>query len=188
MNTKLIAIVAAAIVLVGGGVFLVSRDGSNGSQNSESNPQTEEGAKQAQASEKTETVGNLQTLRSGGKAQECDMSYSDDSGSGTGKMYTDGKGRGRISLELTTSRGNSGQSNTLVTDEKVYSWTTTDGGSFGFVFDASTVQAGATGSPTTSSSQTAGKDFKLACSSWNVDESVLTVPSDVNFSQLPSGQ
>ncbi len=193
MNIKVIAIVVGAIVLIGGGAYFLTKDDkdSNSSSQSSQTDQTNQEPKeneQTQASEETEVTGNLQTLRAGGKAQQCSMSYSDGAGSGSGTMYTDGKGRGRIQLTLTTSRGNAGESNTLVTGEKVYSWTKTDGGSFGYIFDASTVQPGSTGSPTTSSSQTAGKDFSLKCKSWNVDEAVLTVPTDVNFSVLPSTQ
>ena len=103
-------------------------------------------------------------------------------------MYTDGKGRGRMQLELKTERGNTGQSNTLVSGGKVYSWTVTEGAAIGFVADASTIQPNAAGSPTDSSSQTAGKNFSLNCKSWNVDEAMLAVPTDVNFTALPSTQ
>lgn len=187
MNTKLIAIVVVAVVLIGGGAFLLTKDSNDDADNNQTS-QAAEGTEANQTSEEVEVTGNLQTLRANGKAQECNMSYSDDAGSGTGTMFTDGKGRGRIQLTLTTSRGNAGESNTLVTDEKVYSWTKTDGGTFGFVTDASTVQPGSTSSPTTNSSETAGKDFKLSCKSWNVDESVLKVPADVKFSTLPTSQ
>lgn len=192
MNAKVIAIVVGVLVLVGGGAYLMTQDKDD--KTNSQNSQTEQGNQESNPAEETidsntaEVTGNLQSLRNGGKAQRCEMNYSDDSGSGTGIMYTDGEGRGRIQLTVVTEKGNTGESNTLVTDEKVYSWTKTDGGSFGFITDASTVQSGATGSPSTSNAQTAGKDFKLKCSSWTVDEAVLSVPTNVNFSAITASQ
>ncbi len=189
MKSKIIAGVVVALIIIGGGVgYVLTREDkpvakNQVTQNGQDTTKTSSGT-----GEETQVQSNLQTLRTGGKAQVCTMSYSADDGNGTGKMYTDGKGRGRLQIDLTTARGNQGQSNTLITNEKIYSWTKTDGGSFGFVFDASTIKPDSTGSPTTSNSQTAGKNFDLKCQDWSVDEAVLTIPTDVNFSALPSGQ
>src|SRR3990167_3970097 len=178
MNKKILLAVGAALVVIGAAAaFLVMGKDDSPATSDQSNTQSE-----------TTSDGNLLTLSGGGKAQECSMSYSDSNGQGTGKMYTDGKGRGRMQLELKTERGNTGQSNTLVSGGKVYSWTVTEGAAIGFVADASTIQPNAAGSPTDSSSQTAGKNFSLNCKSWNVDEAMLAVPTDVNFTALPSTQ
>ncbi len=182
MNVKLVGILIGLLVAVGAGGYFIMNKNSDKKQNVQTtqNPKTES----SKEVEGTEIQGSLQSLRSDGKARECTLSYSDGAGSGNGKMYTDGKGRGRVILDLVTERGNSGQANTLINGDKVYSWTKTDSGSFGFVFDASTIQTQNTGSPTTSSTATAGKDFSLKCKDWSVDESVLTVPADVKFSAL----
>lgn len=187
MNKRFITILVGAFIIVGAGVLLFGKNNDTNSSRNPATNQTKQASTDGTSSDSTEMTGNLQTLRTGGKAQECSMSYSDDAGSGSGKMYTDGKGRGRIQISLKTSRGNTGESNTLVTDEKIYSWTTAEGASFGFVINASTVPAGSTSSPTTSSSQTAGKDFSLKCKGWSIDESVLSVPTDVKFSELTTG-
>ena len=184
MNRNIIIIVVVVLIVAAGGAFLLLKK-DDSPVNKSQNTQTEQESV-TQASEGTAMQGNLQTLRSDGVARVCTMSYSDTAGSGNGTMYSDGKGRGRIQLSLKTERGNAGESNTLMTGDKVYSWTKTDGGSFGLVFDASTVKANSTSSPTTSSSQTGGKNFELKCKGWTVDESVLTVPSDVKFTSLPA--
>src|SRR3989344_1285640 len=185
MNKKILLAVGAALVVIGAAAaFLVMGKDVSPATSDQSSTQ----ANNSSTEKEITSDGNLLTLSGGGKAQECSMSYSDSNGQGTGKMYTDGKGRGRMQLELTTERGNIGQSNTLVTGGKVYSWTVTEGAAIGFVADASTIQPNAAGPPTDSSSQTAGKNFSLNCKSWNVDEAMLAVPTDVNFTALPSTQ
>ncbi len=184
MRNKLIIIVILLVLAGGGAAFTLLKKDDKPTVNS--NQTKTQNQTQQTASEESEVQGNLQTIRNDGTPRQCSMSYSDTAGNGTGTMFSDGKGRGRIQLELVTERGNKGESNTLMSGEKVYSWTKTDGGSFGLVFDASTVKAGSTGSPTTSSSQTGGKDFSMKCKNWSVDEAVLTVPTDVNFSALPT--
>jgi hypothetical protein len=186
MNRNLIIVGIVVLGLAGVGGFLLTRN--NSDANSQSTRQSTNQQTQNAAAEESSQQGNLATLRSGGAARECTMSYSDSNGSGNGKMYTDGKGRGRMTLDINTARGNQAQSNTLMLNDKVYSWTKTDGQSMGFVFDASTVQTNSTASPSTSNSQSAGKNFDLKCKSWKVDENVLTVPTDVTFTTLSTGQ
>lgn len=195
MNNKLLFAVIGVVLVAGIGtaVFMMSSkdevtstDVSQQSAGSES--ESESGNTSTESEGKSQVEGNLTTLAVSGKAQVCDMSYSGENGEGNGKMYTDGAGRGRITLDLATARGNQGQSNTLVKEDKVYSWTKTDSGSFGIVMDVSAIQTDSSGSPTTSNSQTAGKNFKMTCKKWVVDESVLTVPSDVNFTSTPVTQ
>ncbi|HLB66677.1 MAG TPA: hypothetical protein VJJ78_03740 [Candidatus Saccharimonadales bacterium] len=189
MNKKILLLMGIVLV-VGGAVaaVIMSKDDSP-STNGQSSTQSGTGSQNQSTEAETAVEGNLKTLAGAGKTQECSLSYSGTDGEGSGKLYTDGQGRGRIQLELTTARGNKGEANTLITGSKVYSWTTTAaGGGIGFVFDVDAVQTNSTGSPTTSNSQTAGKNFSLKCKSWDVQESTLTVPTDVNFSALPSSQ
>ena len=98
MSKKVILFGGIGLVVVGVGVvgFMMFGNGSNtGGVNNSSGPTTGDG----QAVE-----GNLMSLAGGGKAQVCDMSYEGESGTGTGKMYTDGKGSGLMQLELATER------------------------------------------------------------------------------------
>ena len=188
MSKKLMLLVGG--ILVVGGILAAVMITNNNDSTSNNNQSSQENAqsKPTETSSEPETAveGNLKTLATSGKPQVCDMSYSGEDGEGTGKLYTNGNGKGRIQLELTTARGNKGESNTLLSDGKVYSWTKTDGGAFGFVMSADSVQTNSTGSPTTSNSQTAGKNFNMKCKTWTVEETIITVPADVNFSALPS--
>ncbi len=185
MNSKVIIAIACAVLVIGGGVAFIAMSGDD--ENSETKSSQTSSSGSANESSEKEVNGNLKSISSGGKPQSCTFSYSGENGSGTGKMFTDGKGRGLLTMDLTTEQGNVGQSNTLTTTDKVYSWTKTDSQSVGFVFDASTLESN-TSTPGTSSSQTqnASKDFSLKCKSWTVDETVLAVPSDVTFSTLPT--
>lgn len=189
MNKKLILIIVGAVVLLGGvgGYLLMNRDDNTINSSTDQNQDTpNQDTPSADQGQEAEVQGNLQTLRNDGTPRQCTMSYTDSARNGTGKMYTDGQGRGLMSLEVKTERGNTGQTNTLITNDKVYSWTKTDGGSIGMVLDASAIQPHATGSPTTSSTQAAGKDFTLKCKAWNVDEAVLAIPTDVTFTNMPT--
>lgn len=190
MNKIVVTIVGVVIaILAVGGYLLINKNKDSEKSSSNSNNQTSQSQNtnsNQSSSEEESTEGSLETFRSAGKARSCTLAYSDTAGSGKGTMYTDGKGRGRIMLDLVTERGNTGQSNTLVLAEKTYAWTKTDSGSFGTVFDTKTIQPNSSGSPTTSNTQTAGKNFSLKCKDWTVDESMLIVPSDVTFTALPS--
>lgn len=182
MSKNLVGILIGLLVAVGAGGYLIMNKNSTPNQSAQTAQNTN--SSPPAETQGTEVQGSLQSLRSDGKARECTLSYSDTAGSGNGTMHTDGKGRGRVKIDLVTERGNAGQANTLISGDKVYSWTTTDSGSFGFVFDTSKIQTQNTGSPTTSSTATAGKDFSLKCKDWSVDEAILTVPADVKFSTL----
>lgn len=186
MSKNLVGILIGLLVAVGVGGYLIINKNTDNKQALQTTNNTN--TKAQNENDGTEMQGSLQSLRSDGKARECTMKYSDSNGSGSGKMYTDGRGRGRITLDLVSERGNAGQSNTLTNGDKTYSWTTTAGGSFGFVFDTSTIQTKNTGSPTSSSTAAAGKDFDLKCKDWSVDEAVLMVPLDVKFTPIPASQ
>ncbi len=186
MSRSAILIVGGVVVLglVGGGVFLATKDDS--SNNSESTTQSTNGSLQAtKTNDESKVDGNLQSISSGNKARQCTFSYSGPNGNGQGSMFTDGKGRGLMTTEVTTERGNVGQSNTLITADKAYSWTTTDGRSFGFILDKEKLNSGNTSSSANSGSQDAGKNFSMDCKGWSVDETKLAPPKDITFSALP---
>lgn len=187
MNTKVTIAIVAAVVIIGGGAayFAMNQD-----EDTKTATQTTKSTstEPASSSQETSVKGSLASIRSDGKARSCTFTYSGASGSGSGTMYSDGKGRGLLTMELVTEKGNVGQSNTLTTVDKVYSWTKTASGSVGFVFDASTLktESSASSSASSSNTQNASQNFDLKCKNWNVDEAILTVPADVTFSTLPT--
>jgi uncharacterized protein YxeA len=181
---KILMALAAVAVLGVGGWF--------GYQTLQDKPQDTANSAATQNTTNTNTTdgeenleGSLETFRSAGKARKCSLSYSGENGNGSGTMYTDGKGRGRITLDVATEKGNTGESNTLVLSEKSYSWTKTDSGTFGLAFNTSDIKTDSQSS-NTSTQQSADKNFSMKCKSWSVEESVLTVPSDVTFTSLPT--
>lgn len=187
MNKKTMLIVGAvvAVLALGGLGYVLTQNKDDDTATNNTSNQTSNTSQTQTEEEHNEEQGNLFSLAGGGKAQECDMSYSGANGTGTGKMYTDGKGRGLMTLSVNTAQGNTGQSNTLVTSDKVYSWTTTGGQNFGFVFNKSTYTANQSSSSSSSTSADPNQNFKLDCHSWTVDESKLSVPANINFTSLP---
>lgn len=175
-----------AVAAVGGYILMNKKDNkAENRANNNSQNQSNQNQNANKLSDEESTEGSLESFRSAGKARSCTFAYSGEEGSGDGRMYTDGKGRGFMTMDLKTSRGNTGQQNILVLSEKTYGWTKTDGGSNGIIFDTKTIQTNNTSSPTTSNTQSAGKSFSMKCKSWDVDEQMLSVPTDVNFISIP---
>lgn len=181
----LIAIIVVVIILLGGIGWFAT-------QNESDNTSTQSSSSQNSDSKSSVTKGSLTSLSTGKKAQECTMSYSGANGSGTGTMYTDGNGRGRMHLDLKTEKGNVAQTDQIMKDNKAYSWTTTGEQTFGMVMDLSKMnsqqsQAQAQ-SQSGNSSPTPSQDFDINCKDWKVDESKFAVPANVNFMDLSNIQ
>lgn len=179
-NKKLIiAAVAVIIILVAGVSFMATSkdDTSTNTQTGANNGQ--------QSSNNSSTKGSLSSLATGKKAQECTMNYSGASGSGTGTMYSDGNGRARMHIDLKTEKGNVGQTDQIMKEGKAYSWTTSDGQTFGMIMDVSkTTQQTQSQSGSTTSAPQPNQDFDINCKDWKVDESKFAVPTNVNFMDM----
>ena len=180
--SKKLMLVIAGIVVAGGlvGFLVLNKDDSKSStqNNSSGTSKTEE---------KSKTSGSLSSLSSGGKAQECDFSSTSPAGTASGKMYSDGKGRGLMEIDLVSDKGNIGKSHTLVTSDKAYSWTETGGQTFGLVFDKAQLESANSTAATTgqTSASNTKQNFDMECKAWFVDEAKLTVPTGINFQALP---
>lgn len=138
-----------------------------------------------QSTEQTSESGNIFSIVDAGSARQCTFNYTSSSGNGLGKMYTDGKARGLMTIDVKTTKGNSGTINTLLLNDKVYGWTETDGKTVGFIYNKSTLTSGK-GSNGNSNAADPNQKFELKCSSWTVDEAKLSVPSNVNFMSMPN--
>ena len=191
MSKKLVAVIIVAIVLLLGisGYVFISNNKDESKESNSSSKTTTSTSKKA-----TDSSGNVFSLSESGKAQTCKFTYTGTSGTGTGNMYSDGRGRAIMTLVVNTSKGSSLTSNTLLLGDKVYSWTITGGNAVGFVANKSTYTAPKTNTASEVSSNTSStsqnsdisKSYKIKCSSWKVDDSVLAVPTSVNFQTLPS--
>jgi len=174
-------VVVLALVLVAGGSYVaMNRDDDNSNTKTSETGQLTDGEQEHQAV----TESTFQGINSSGEARYCEISYSGDQGQGDGTIYTDGQGRGRMSLQFNTAQGNTGASNTLVTADKAYAWFTSEGSAIGFVYDKAVFESNQ--STANTSGPTPDQKFSMDCHDWDVDESVLTPPTDVNFSTMPT--
>lgn len=190
-NRNLVIAVVAIIVILGAGIGFLAISKDDTATNTQSG-----GNNNQQSSTNTSSKGSLSSLATGKKAQECTMNYSGASGSGTGTMYSDGNGRARMHIDLKTEKGNAGQSDQIMKEGKAYSWTTSEGQTFGMIMDMSkTTQQTQTQNGATSSAPQPNQDFDISCKDWKVDESKFAVPTNVNFmdmnnlqNSIPTGQ
>lgn len=182
MLKKVLIGVAVVAVLGVGAYFLFGNKDNDTANNSTANTNTSANSQTA-TSDQPES-GNIYSLADAGTARTCTFTYTGSTGTGTGTMYADGKGRGLMTMKVETSSGKTLTTNTLLLSDKVYGWT----GSTGFVYKKSTLESGQSQSSSSSgsSSTTAdpSKNYSLKCAGWTVDESMLTVPSDVNFTSI----
>ena len=177
----IVASVVGLIVLGGGAYYLVSNNSSNSSSETTQSSSANTTANTAEP-EKQQT--SFSTLSKSGKAQKCDFEYSSEKGSGTGTMYTDGNGRGRMTATYNTSKGE-GTSNTIVTADKAYGWFETAGKTTGFVYDKAKLEKATSNVRGATSGPDVNQNFSVNCSDWSVDESMLTPPTNVNFQTIP---
>ena len=178
--------VVVALAIAGGAYAFINRDSKDNSRSSQSS-QSEEQAEEASTS--TQTEETLSSLTSGGQARQCDIDYKGEKGEGSGKVYTDGQGRGRMTIDVKAADGKQSQINTLVTKENAYLWFASGGQSFGFSFSVDAFKDTSSNSPIASTGGVGPNEkFTTECTGWSVDEGLLTPPSDVNFTafSLPS--
>ena len=183
MNKKLIIGIVAVVVILGAGAgyFAMQDDSKNNSTATSSQTASDQSNQKIEADD-DKVSGSLSTVSKNGKAQECTFTSVGSSGSVDGKMYTDGKGRGLMEISLATEQGNQGKSHTLLTTDKVYSWTETGSQTFGVVYDKTQLEAQTNSSqPTQETAGTNNQSFDFDCKNWTVDEAKLTVPEGVNF-------
>jgi uncharacterized protein YxeA len=186
MNKNILIVAGVLILLGGAGAFFLLSKNDNTQQTTNNSSTTNQSEQKAQEEEKAETTnGNIFSLSDSGHSHKCMFTYSGSNGTGNGTMYTDGKGRGLMTIEVKTEKGNTGKSNTLVLSDKVYGWTETEGKAIGFTYDKSTLTNGS-GNSSSGSNVDPSQKFDLNCEDWSVDESTLAVPTNVNFMTLPT--
>ena len=186
MNKRLTMIIAG-IVLAGAIIAFVANNSGDSSNknNPASSSQTKNVSKQ-NTEQPQKVSGSLSTLSASGKAQECDISSSGENGVASGKLYSDGKGRGLMEIDLATEKVNTGKSHFLTTAEAGYSWIVTGDKTIAFKLDKDQLSKNTTPTSTSTPSNNSNQSFDMSCKSWNVDEAKLTVPSDINFISFPA--
>lgn len=175
----IIGVAVVAVVALGGGAFFLTQDDDT-SNNETSQTQTDQAN-----TEEEHAQGTFASITATGEPQQCDVSYEGEAGSGSGTIYSDGTGRGRMQLQFTTAEGNTGSSNTLVTADKAYAWFAgSEGAAIGFVYDKATFNTGTADTQANANGPSADQNFDMHCQDWNVDEALLTPPTDVTFTSI----
>lgn len=185
MDKKIIGgILIVAVIAIGAGFFVMNSDSDKSSTSSSStSSQTPAASENENKDQVSET--NATKLASSGKAQECTFDYDGPEGSADGKMYTDGKGKSRMSITgIKTDQGNTGSSDMIVKDGKYYNWVTTNGQSIGFSGDSTSSANTDSNSSQASGQPTPNQNFSMSCKSWEVDQAKFEVPSNINFNSL----
>lgn len=180
MNKNLIiGGVVIAVVVVGGG-FMMMNSKDKDQNNSSSTSQTSSSQKSTtNESPATETT-NAEKLAKSGKPQHCTFEYTTDGSSATGNIFTDGKGKSRMTIEgIKSTQSTSATNNMIIVDSKYYSWITTGSQMIGFSGDLGSQ------TPTSSTNTTSpNKDYSVKCVNWTVDNAKFQVPTDVKFTNL----
>lgn len=184
LNKVIIGVVVVAVIGTGAFFLLGSKDNktTNTAKDSMASANTNS---PSTANKDQQESGNIYSLAGGSKAKKCTSNYSGSTGSGTVTMYTDGKGSARMVTDVTTTDGQKMTTNALVTADKVYSWT----GAMGFVTDKSASESQPSSGTTSNAPSTNNSPdtrYSLKCDNWTVDEAMLTVPSNVTFSAMPT--
>lgn len=168
-------IIGAVLLLILSAIAFVYVNQSSSNNNE---TKTKDGtAKTSKASKKA----SFSTIAESKDLQECTFEYTGKSGEGNGKMYNDGNGNARMEMNLTTSKGNTGTSNQIIKEEKVYSWFDTGSHTIGMVMDVKKIEEN---QQTTSESTTGpapNESFSMTCKDWTVDDTKFEVPASVNF-------
>lgn len=124
------------------------------------------------------TTGSIKSLLGIGKNQTCKVTYPD--GKGKGTIYiADKKMRGDFTMTVNSKET---ESHMIQDGDVTYFWSGTQGTKM--KIDESLK---ASASPTAggqSQGADLNKDVDMKCSSWSVDNSMFTAPSDVKFTDL----
>lgn len=185
MNQGMIIGAIVILIVIGGGVFYMSRPQTNVEPVSETSMATVEATNEDTQTE-TEvsptpatTSGSLKSLLSSTTSQQCNFQdTSTPSASSEGTVYvSQQKMRGDFS---TTSNGLTQKSHIIIDGSKSYIWI--DGQKQGFV---TSFNATSTTAPTNASqSLDLNQKINFSCNSWNPDSSQFTRPSTVQFTDI----
>lgn len=165
----IIGVIVAIIVIAAGAMFLLPKNSTAPTEDA-SDIQSQE-----DSSGGSMTKGSVKSLMGAGKNITCKMTYPDGGGSGT-VYVSDKKVRGTFTL---VSNGQTMESEMLQDGEYGYFWTGAQGTKF--KVDA-TLPTPTPGSNT--KNDDLDKEVDLDCSSWSVDNSKFTVPTDVKFTEI----
>lgn len=165
----IIAGVALVIAVLVGGYFFLNKKAQA--------PEEPSTASQEQKQETGLIKSSIKSLLSGGKNVICTVKYPDGEETAEGKIYVSGqKMRGDFNM---TVSGKAMESHMISDGSYVYSWSSESGQGVKMKIDQTEVKA----SPT-SESVDIDKEVDMDCSSWGVDNSKFSIPSNIQFTDL----
>ncbi len=126
--------------------------------------------------------GSVSDLYKLGKDITCTFERSDDAGTMSGTVYVTGE-KMRGDFQITQAGGESFDSHTISDGEWIYTWGATQ---LGYVGTKIKITETEDVEQTGEASETPNLDeeFDYKCNSWNVDNSLLVPPSDIEFQDL----
>lgn len=184
MSIKHIVVIAGVLVAAGLGSFVFfNNQGSD--DTTASHTKTSSGLITAAESATEQSISTLAGL---GKARQCTFSYSTASGTTHATAYTDGKGKSRMDMQTTTTQGSTVNLAQYLQGTTSYTVMDANGKKIGYKMDVSKVTTSTTSSAANSSTQGVRPDtnYKMQCQNWSVDQSMLAVPTDVEFMTIPT--
>ena len=171
---KWIIIAVAAVVVIGSGVgAYVLLKGSNDSSGNSASSTT---------SGESSSNSSIADLVAGGKSAKCSYTLQNGDNTTNGTMYVAG-GKKLYGVLTSTVKGTTAETYIIRNGDTQYMWTKGTSAGYKSSVSANSSSNSSNNNQTTHSVDTSKKyDFK--CSSWTVDSSKFTPPSDVTFSDL----
>ena len=139
---------------------------------------SKDSSKTSTSSSDSSVSSSIVGISDGGRARKCTMSYATAGGNGKGTIYTDGKGQGRMVFTVDTDKGTEGEINQIRKGDTSYTWIQAGGRTVGY---KATITSSTTNTVSSTSGPGLNDNFDMKCSSWTVDASQFTVPTDVTF-------
>lgn len=181
MSGKLIGLIIAVLIIVGGvGAYVATQNKDDEKASTTTN--TKDVTKDPENSDMYK--GDLLSIVSDGKARKCTFSATVENVTSNGTLYTDGRGRGFMEIAV----ADVGTTNVLALNDKFYGWTTAGGSTTGFTYTKAELEKMASSAESNSAASSANQPFDMKCTSWSIDITKFTVPTNINFMALPNGQ
>lgn len=181
----IVIIVAAVLALGAVGWFVLAREDSD-----ESSSSTEATSEEAETADNASFSGSYFDALERGEALQCQWRVPEDLAGeyqvGEGQFYTDGESRGYTEATFETD-GVSTTAYAIFDSEYVYSWFNLPGvGTTGTKFPMTQLESDYNEMSETEQQQAIDirADYSFDCEPWTVDESILTPPTDVTFTEI----
>lgn len=177
MNTKLIIAIVAVVLVAGGGWFYWSSQKSG-----DSNKNQTTNSKQTKTSSKPESqTSTLSRLLKSGRATKCTFKSQEISGT----VYIAGKNRAAYQFNSTDPEIGSG--GMILSENTMFIWRDKTKDGIKKTFSPEELESAkktAGSSSESASSVDWDKEYNFSCTSWRVNNSLFTPPSDVKFTDM----